>query len=73
MRDDVLSASMRIANRRVRLSSGMFGPPLCVPETNTPLPSSASLNGGTDLDWKLRGWQINSAILLGRVAAAWLR
>src|SRR5260370_31711895 len=32
MRGDVLSASMRIANRRVRLSSGMFGPPLFVPE-----------------------------------------
>src|SRR3984893_3611304 len=32
MRGDVLSASMRIANRRVRLSSGMFGPPLFVPD-----------------------------------------
>jgi hypothetical protein len=25
------------------------------------LPFSASLNGGVDLDWKLRGWQIDSA------------
>src|SRR5215831_12821236 len=32
MRGEVLSASMRIANRRVRLSSGMFEPPLFVPE-----------------------------------------
>src|SRR5215472_8411244 len=32
MRGDVLSASLRIANRRVRLSSGMFGSPLSVPE-----------------------------------------
>src|SRR5438105_4537310 len=31
MRGDVLSASMRIANRRVRLSSGMFRPPLFGP------------------------------------------
>src|SRR5215467_7127606 len=35
MRGDVLSASMRIANRRVRLSSGMFGPPLFVPDQYT--------------------------------------
>src|SRR6516165_10230156 len=32
MRGDVLSASMRIASRRVRLSSGILGPPLFMPE-----------------------------------------
>jgi hypothetical protein len=31
--------------------------------TNTPLPFSASLNRRADLDWILRGWQINSAIV----------
>jgi hypothetical protein len=47
MRGEVLSASMRIANRRVRLSSGMFGSPLFVPERGHQYPSavSISLNG----------------------------
>src|SRR6516164_2287498 len=42
IRGDVLSASMRIANRRVRLSSGMFGPPLFVPESGHQYTSAAS-------------------------------
>src|ERR1700730_13064730 len=48
MRGDVLSASMRIANRRVRLSSGMFGPPLFVPDRGHQYTSAgfpASLTG----------------------------
>jgi hypothetical protein len=37
----------------------MFGPPLFVPETNTPLPFSASLNGGTDL---AGNWEVGRSI-----------
>src|SRR5215831_1038409 len=53
MRGDVLSASMRIADRRVRLSSGMFGPPLFVPDrghqfTSAGLPSLTGSRPGLE-------------------------
>src|ERR1700738_2201838 len=66
MRGDVLSASMRIANRRVRLSSGMFGPPLFVPERGHQYTSAVfglSERASRSGLWKLRDWQINSAIV----------